>query len=302
VVAAALVVAGCAAGPGGGGEATARNPKGAEVSDISADQEAFLNLAEDELVSRCMAKKGFKYTVAPPLTPESLPDAPYGSDDLAYAREHGFGSVQRRDRSERVEKYAREDPNKRHLDSLSPRERDRYWEAFAGDLAHQAYVTLPDGTTVSVATKGCVAEARTQLYGNLSEWLRLDHTRQAFVRDVRSRVESDAQFGRAVAAWRDCMQGRGLRYASPAAASEPFLGAATANLADNLADKPSAKEVRVAVAAAECSRESKLTETGERLERELRLAGSAEYDRAVLAWHELQLRALQRARSLLGLR
>lgn len=49
--------------------------------------------AEQILVRRCMHSRGFQYHVEPSARPApSSPRHPYGIDDVAWARAHGFGS------------------------------------------------------------------------------------------------------------------------------------------------------------------------------------------------------------------
>ncbi|MGI5428113.1 hypothetical protein [Streptomyces sp. CA-179760] len=249
--------------------------------------------AEQRLVQRCMEGQGFRFGRRERLTVEEERPVGYVQDDVAWAREHGYGSRIR----EKADRARREDPGHRYRARLSASLRAAFDTALdGGPDAHPLSVDVPGGGTIRKRAGGCLAEAETKLYGELRTWFRVDavagNLRPLYVPDLMK----DKRFTAAVAAWARCMRQSGHAYADPAAAREDVQQrAASLSRAEAFLF-----ETRVAVADAECARETSLKATGTERERyyvdRLRDRFGADLDR----YRRLRLRALARAEQITG--
>jgi hypothetical protein len=266
-----------------------------DVSGLSVEDSRFLFLAEEELVSRCMAARGFRYVaVAPPKDAEE-PEAPYGNDDVEWARRYGFGKLVA-PRSVLAE-FERTHPNRTIVERLTPDRRRAYGQALTGDLRRQVAITLPDGSQRTATVDGCVADVRRRLYGDLRSWLMRGYQAQNIGQQVRARVIGDPRYTDAVARWRSCMQERGYRYEDPGTARRE-LGALLEKAPDPIRLRD--REVAVAVADAECAARVGLVAAAVRLDLDLRAIVLAENEGVVVAYRDQQASALQRAKELLA--
>lgn len=207
VVLAALVLNGCATdgAPSGPGRGPSREPTPVESR--------LLARAEQVLISRCMAARGFRYEVTEPIQKpaDGTRSFPYGIDDIAWARAHGYGG-----KAERLAAKAQKaDPNQRYLLRLSPSARTAARAALIGATAEGLSVKVPNGMTITASTKGCIADAERTLYGDLPDWFRVKVITMNLrpLREVR--VRQDRRYTRAVRQWAACMRTAGHPYKSP---------------------------------------------------------------------------------------
>ncbi|MEN3586162.1 hypothetical protein AAH978_18680 [Streptomyces sp. ZYX-F-203] len=291
LTAAALLVAGCAGAPGH--EASAeRQPDPRPLAgalELDPSESAALHRAEERGVAACMAERGLVYREAPVVPPSAA--GPYGLLTAESAARDGYGLTRGHTTG------PPDDPNVRHLATLSGRERRLWEEALKGtpDGPSRRF-TLAGGATVRVPADSCVATARRKLYG--ASW----DTHHYQVQDLRNAVVTDTLDDPRVAAseraWADCMREAGFRYGDREAAAVDVRSRLDAAGTDAAAVRKAARdEARVAGQDAECQRAASLAEAvaqaQRRVERDLTSA-----DRALLdAFRARSDAALRRARS-----
>ncbi|MFJ4878451.1 hypothetical protein ACIP93_25045 [Streptomyces sp. NPDC088745] len=230
----ASLVLGCAAQS----QDTASRPPEAVIRPVGSQQT--LDVAENLLERDCMRRSGFDFWVTPPAAPGTRREFPYVVDDVAWAKEHGYGSDQRA----ALRRAADADPNKRYLLSLDPRRRTSLVAALNGPRPTGLAVDLPNGARISHSDEGCTAEAERRLYGDLPAWFRATRTVRFLKGERVAAVQQDARYRSARDRWAACMRADGLPYSDPQesrAAADPERGA----------DR--ARETRTAVAEATCA-------------------------------------------------
>ncbi|MFF3335464.1 hypothetical protein ACFYWX_39025 [Streptomyces sp. NPDC002888] len=277
---AAATVGGCS-GAGEGAKTSLSVP-----APVSAAERSLLYDAEQTLVQRCMSRHGFTVWKVPEHPIPEQRDFPYVLDDVAWAREHGYGSdLERRARALRAA-----DPNRRYAQSLGAERRADAMDALHGRKRNALTVKLPSGAEVGRSDEGCTAEAETELYGNLVAWFRAEAVTQALSGLRRSQVTAAPAYAGAVHAWSACMRGRGLPHPDPAAARARFL--------DAPGRATPAEERRTAVAEAACALSSGLSRTVGRLSSRYGDALKAEHPLAFRERDRLQRAALPRGRAI----
>ncbi|QES07929.1 hypothetical protein DEJ44_21495 [Streptomyces venezuelae] len=278
-------------------------PQRPAPAEPTAAERALLDRAEQLLVTRCMHGRGLPYRPAPRLSEEESRGVGYVLDDVAWAREHGYGSRLRY--KELAAK--RSDPNLLHRNTLTGRRLTAYTEAlYGGPDTPTLAARVPGGGTITSQLGGCHGKALEELYGDRAAWFRVDKIAANLTPLYGAELRRDPRLGRAVAAWSRCMKGAGHPYPDPSAA---HAAAAKATARD---DGPApgtpaerrafAEEVRLAVAEAACSVESGLGRTGRALETEYRAGLDGEYLDALAEHDRIERRALARARDLTGAR
>lgn len=209
-------------------------------------QPAELGLAEAVAIRSCLRAAGY----APPRprafsgSSPNLP-APVPVD----AARVGFG-----DTVDRLPPGA-PDVLSAYAAGLAPGDRERFAAVLDDGAASRASFTTPAGWTATASTRGCVAQARTAVYGSvdaalLAALLPQDTNEQAADVDLDPRATAVTE------AYRRCMSGRGLvvRLPQDAAASvRDGSGAAPR--------EPTPAEVTVAVADAACRDAADLMDT-----------------------------------------
>ncbi|MBU2668098.1 hypothetical protein KOI35_31770 [Actinoplanes bogorensis] len=185
--------------------------------------------AEEEVTRRCMAGWGEPYR--PYVPPLATGDDEHRLIDLPKRRARGY------ELSRPAEQPA----------AVPGTDRASYHQALFGDSARDLTLTLPDRSTLSFPSTGCIAQARAALYSDVLRWARVDSVPQILGNRLRGQVSSDPSLAAATHRWADCMRSNGFPYASPAAAREA-------------AGVP-AREVAIAVADGECDLRAHLTGT-----------------------------------------
>ncbi|MFD0265143.1 hypothetical protein ACFVGY_00900 [Streptomyces sp. NPDC127106] len=276
-LAAVLVLEGC----GSSARGAAREPSAAESRTLAR--------AEQVLISRCMAVRGFPYAVTEGPD-DGARSFPYAVDDVAWARDHGYGGAE-----ERAAARAREDdPNQRYFRRLSAPERAAARTALMGAAPVGLSVQAPTGMTVTASADGCIADAQRSLYGDLAAWFRVKVVTMN-LRPVReARVREDARYTGAVAEWAVCMEAAGRPHATPDASRQ-----AAARYGEDLPPAAAdAAAAELAVVEATCATGTPLARVSQALDRaygeELRTRHRAEI---TLRWR-LQNEALPKARRL----
>ncbi|MET8942201.1 hypothetical protein ABZX30_01055 [Streptomyces sp. NPDC004542] len=283
------VAAGCGHGSDAGGR-TAAAARQARPEPLTWQQELRVSDAEQRLVRQCMNRHGFRYWEDRTLTlRESMP-VRYVQDDVAWAREYGYGSrlLAEQDRARRA------NPNLAYRKSLSDGRRAAYDTALdGGTSARVLQVRMPGGGTVRKHVGGCAAEAEQRLYGDAATWFRADATASNLQPLYVSRMLKDRRLTRAVTAWAGCMRRAGRPFGTPdeaRAAATPKDGLSRAEEAEAFA-----AERRIAVADAGCARDAGLKDLGRKLESEYIDKLGDTYGDELNTYRRLRNQALDRA-------
>ncbi|MFJ6727910.1 hypothetical protein ACIQPQ_23730 [Streptomyces sp. NPDC091281] len=289
----ALLLATACSGPATG--------SGAPVSDAEprtglTDRESgLLADAEEKLITACMKGKGFAYTVdAPPAGHDRAPERPFGLDDVAWARAHGYGldAAGPGDDGRTTVAASTQD---RYLASLTADRRRAFGTALNGTDRAAITVEVPGRGKIFTSADGCMADARRRLYGDLRTWTEA----KAIVVNLRyltwDQVVSDPKYKAALVSWRTCMADKGFAYAS----SSDAIAAVAARDGAGGGTAAREREVRTAVADAECNRDAGLARTGARLQRErVREAATTRFARQARHFTAAVTEALTEARAL----
>ncbi len=270
---------------------------------LSEEDALFLLRAQQTLISRCMADRGFLYREAdipndalqaPPLRwtpvyPEDAATVGYGIDptlpdtpdlDIPLGNDGGV------------------DPNAVYLSTLA-RDQVRAWmEALNGTEDNKVVVegdSEPAGEQVSMFTDGCVAQVERQLYGDLGEMLRVDLVISELSRDRYERVEVDPRVDAAKTAWLRCMRAEGFDV------SELDDGYYLAHEAHASLPREEVLQVEIEIATqdAECVVESRVNEVVNSVYAEAEQLLAEENAGVLAGIQELQENAVERAKSLL---
>ncbi len=263
---------------------------GAAPSSLAEEDVDFLHLAEGKLTARCMADRGQPYVeVVPEPGPEPVGFA-YYNDDEKWANEHGYqinfqpvGALP-----------TTPDANAQAVMAMPPEQAQQWNDALTGTDSGRLTVELPDQDSVTTYTDGCVASARTQLFGDLQTYIRTKYAVRFIDSTVVDRVYADPAFAAVNAAWSTCMSAVGYHFATPADARNA-VGDETAEI------KGREGERALAVADARCAKETNFVGVASELDEKYRAVEMANREAEVLAYDELRQEAVQRGRELLDL-
>jgi hypothetical protein len=136
--------------------------------------EALLGWAETVIAGRCMVAQGFPFAVAAPTSAgtsseERLAEL-YGITDVALAEKRGYGITPRFRRPS----AAAEDANRQYVSAMDAGGQRAYTTAYFGDDDHRVEVKENGVVVAEYGSAGCLAKARTHLYGSLQDWADLD--------------------------------------------------------------------------------------------------------------------------------
>jgi hypothetical protein len=240
---------------------------------------AKLWLAEEILISRCMAAHGFRYVVTSPAAAAQPPAFPYGINDVAWARAHGYGLVG----LARLAERQRDNPNARYVASLPANRQAAYNLAMDGSSAHRLSVTVPNGLVVTQSADGCLASAEASLYGNFAAWFRVETISDNLLPAIAPKVYASPRYRHVLASWSACVRAAGHTAATP----DDLRGRAAAG--------GPAVERQLAVIDATCNLKTGLAATGQALDRQLGAPVRARYRPQIQACARLRLAALRRA-------
>ncbi|MFD9333400.1 hypothetical protein ACFWBF_03150 [Streptomyces sp. NPDC060028] len=242
-LAAAVVLAGCAASAAPRAVGPVREPDTAEVR--------LLERAEQILISGCMRERGFPYAVTEsPDDGAARRSFPYAVDDVEWARAHGYGGRDER----RGAEARRADPNQQYFHSLSAQQRAAARTALMGRSPVGLSAEAPTGMTLTASTEGCIAQAQRSLYGDLAGWFRAKVVTMNLRPAQETRVREDRRYADAVGEWAGCMRAAGRPYATPLDSRQ-----AAAGLAD-------AAETELAVIEATCATGTPLARVSQALD------------------------------------
>ncbi|HWL34862.1 MAG TPA: hypothetical protein VNQ77_01590 [Frankiaceae bacterium] len=264
-----------------------------------SEEEAFLVLAEQQLVSRCMRVAGFEYVAVRPRPSAVVAQGSghfYEERSLVARRQDGYGLSKTASAAvEEIPVEAR--ANNEIVAKLTPAEKERYTLTLFGSDRTAISVTLPSGKSIATNSDGCLSEARRALYLDLERWLLLDYIGSASRLEINAAVRKDERFLTALRKWADCMKGRGFSVHDPGDAKEEAAKAYEA--AGNEANARS-RELEIAVADGECGEQSSFYTVLAEVEQEHTAAVNAKNEANVIAFREMQAQARDRAKRLLA--
>ena len=161
-----------------------------------AVQPAELGDAEAVALQRCLRDRGFPVPLPRALN-GSAPNLPAA---LGQVDRDGYGgAVDRSGGDDVVDRFAR---------ALSPSDRERFAAAVADPSVATVRYATPRGWEVTAPTGGCVATARTEVYGSVQAWLATTALPQDLNAEAAT-VYADPRTARAQDAYRSCMAGHG---------------------------------------------------------------------------------------------
>lgn len=274
--------------------ASARPGMGERVSLLDDEERTAVFMAEQTLVSRCMAQRGFKFSaIKIPQVDSAKPS--YGNDDIEWAKKNGLANP---DPSMKItDDFVRNHPNQKEYDALTPAQKAAWNRALGGTPDSQLRIQLTNGREMSINQNGCVAEAQEELYGGIREWLTLEESLFDVERVVNRGIRADQRYIEALNQWRSCMRSQGYHYSDPLSARSQFFKARAADPGSASFSRQS--ELKLAVADAQCARDAKLITIAQELDRSYRDAALRSKERDILAYREVQAAALEKAKQLL---
>ena len=255
---------------------------------LTAVEHRTIQRAQVLLIDECMNREGFSYPQSEVLTAEENRPVEYVQDDVAWARKHGYGSRI----AAKAERARAADPVGTYRAELSP-ERRAVFDLVLGGGPDAPVLTavMPDGSTVSKRSGGCVGESERELYGDPARWYQTDKAAANLKTLYLDELQQDPLFTAARDAWSACMAEEGHRFADPAEAQ-----AAVAGQPEDRAEPERFRyEREIAVADGACARATELRAVGRDREAHYISLRDAENLRALAQLHQLETRALARA-------
>ncbi|MGW2226095.1 hypothetical protein [Streptomyces formicae] len=249
--------------------------------------------AEEELIRRCMAERGFRYIKAPDDTEPVKMSADYAiSPDEAEERGYGLRAQLASAAN------APRDANNDALRALPKTQREKWQNAFSGGRkAPMLKVSVPEVGQMQTRDGGCVAKARTQLYGSLDQFLKLVTFQGNFAGQMQQRAARDPRVTGLDKRWSTCMKNHGH-----AGLAAPSKAAVRAGDAYKKRGPEAAFRFETAIARADAACQERLSYAPRRrLVEDLYLtAGMHKYEAEVTAVREMNRDAQERARRVLS--
>lgn len=205
--------------------------------DRTPEEDQLLWIAEEELVTTCMRKRGFTYLPSLPDDNSEPNDNDDGSEsgmkpsganrgDVDTARSVGYDLFKHVQEGETPNIVV--DQNAEHLSRMTAEERGAFLEALRGpalspadlSMRHKVEsVPLPGGGEAYWYRDSCFAQARRQLYGEDYEHNELGYSHAVLRAELHTQIEEDPAYKTSLDAWRGCMHTRGFTEERPAAAA-----------------------------------------------------------------------------------
>jgi hypothetical protein len=202
--------------------------------DVYHREERILRRAEDDLAGRCMTARGWDYDVVEQVA--EPPDDEW-RPDLARRRADGYGLANQGPAPEEG------------ADAIAPSRRAAYASDLLGSPEQRVGVSLASGRQFWLSRTGCLADARTWLFGNLVTAGRVMYAPQDARMAVFRHIEQEPEVRRQLESWASCMRERGHPFPSPQRARR----AAAALYRAKVSATARRLEVAIAVADAQCA-------------------------------------------------
>lgn len=167
-------------------------------------QQASLDAAQEAAVQRCMRQRGFAYRPAQTAVQEAEPDNPYGLLSKEAASINGYGITSRlvsgRQPASSPGETAGKEPSENAGKTHSTQAQN---DALLGTRAGTRVLKLPGGDEVTIATDGCVAQSRREVFG--ADWDDVYYLFQELSNQVIERTNADPAVHAALGEWSHCM-------------------------------------------------------------------------------------------------
>ncbi|SDG65860.1 hypothetical protein SAMN05421505_106157 [Sinosporangium album] len=215
----------------------------------SPKDNAVIKGAELTLVSDCMKRKDFRYVI-PGITQASEQEWHdkfhlATNDDVEKSSREGYGSYALAGGRKKSPT-----PNGDYVFAL-PKEEQRQWLRGLNGSGKQITAELPGGGSYGTPADGCLAEARTELYGDLNAYAIAYGAVSTFTTPVAKAMAQDSEVTAAVTRWSGCMSQRDFAFKTWNDAKKAVAALYARDKSPLPAPHP--QETRIAVADAECS-------------------------------------------------
>lgn len=294
------IVAGCDAEPPKD-DATVRLKPGTNTTQTRAQvgvpyaEYRQLSMATEKLIQKCMAAAGFRYTMKP-VSERPASSTWRRGDDVARARTEGYGAITvlREQGSNANLGQAAKPPPDPDTDSLSESERRRFIRTLNGTRREE--IKTFGGGVLTFGMDGCQAKAFAQLYGDVRQYVSVSVLADNLEGLAQAGGDQSPEHRAAVRNWSSCVAAKGYRFADQAAARE---AAFKLYRGETLPERPLRREIEQAVADAECDRAAGLSRLENSLYEKNLKESIKKYEAELLAYHDMQRRALKRAAAVL---
>lgn len=303
VVALASVIGACS--PGGVADVEREDFEGAVGAIYFSDfgEELFLAQAEETLTARCMRARGWEYSPPPSkpavaVHPSAVltPAEQWAFDDVVRASRSGFGIG---DALARVAGDPRDLLADSPPDAAFAARPDGFLQDLQGSPDQSVIITELDGSQTGVGAEGCAAEARRAVWGTLEDYLTAADVVGFLQAEAMTRTRSRVQDR--LREWETCMEGRGWNVPGDEDLEpENIVWAAWSAYGEVDPDAAASEERRLAIAHAECSRESGLGQAFRSAYVDVATSLIVRYEGAVIETRERISEAVERARNALG--
>lgn len=308
-----LAVAGGVSGCGIGNQLAIYTPPAtvtepfAELSAGASEQERVLHDAEERMLARCMADRGFRYT------PTSYETATSGRQprasllvaqgDIDSAKQRGYGiDYSLGDLDPHANPSFNAEPSE--MAKLSPAQKAAYGKALSGDSIEPGDENDPDvvvikdafGGRVMFRTGTCLYEARTKVYGEGQEWRQLSLKVEDMANEVYTRVDQDSAVRTGKSRWQDCMKEAGFAAFDYKKFATSLVERVRARKTD--VKQAQAEERRVAVADATCAQNSGYADSVRSAMEKAQTQVAASNEGTITRYLELRKLALERVAKL----
>ncbi len=272
----------------------------ASLQEHTEEQSKAIYEARESAVADCMKSRGFTYK---PVPYQSADETGWTWGNIDYARKHGYGfNFAGVDGGAEGEAGPAAEPDQ--TAGMSDAERAAWTKALLGSSNNpDAQGKDPDlvevkqgDSTTSFSKSACRTYAAEQVEGDSVEWLTTEARFTDVAQDVEARTNSDPRFAEVKKKWAECMTGRGYQFTDPEQA-QVYVGDRVR--AKQITESEGRRqEAEVAVADAECANSVKALETRREIMAENEKAARQDHENEILAFQELQAKAVERATSL----
>lgn len=216
-------------------------------------QEQALSAAETTLTNDCLAAAGFSVPTSPPTRLDSDEE---WRPDLAQREKTGYGLLAGVEQT-----GAAPDPVDSYVRGMPAARQRQYQLDLLGPSTSAASFVL-GGKRITYTTQGCVAAARTRIYGSDLTAARVFYLPQMYYVDLLTKAETEPAYTGAMTRWSACMRESGYHYTDPHDAKDQLVARYRSN-PDLAATRR--LEIAVAVTDAGCAARVGLPTTTESL-------------------------------------
>ena len=216
---------------------------------LSQQDLATVSLADQMLLQSCMRSQGFQYSLfgTGSTRPPATPTAPFGQS-VQQAEADGYGGAAM---ASELSGEQPPDQNADYTKALSPAELARYETAAAGPPGDQLEQRLVNGSTWTIPSRGCQADAYVRLYGSLQIYAQYFTFSEQVAESATQEADADPTYKSAQRSWAGCVSAAGYRAANPTDLMDQALAPYSKPTADLTATRK--RETAIAVAAARCN-------------------------------------------------